>query len=96
VFDVSAAGSRARQGLACTIAGTARSEKVKLSKSTLVLRGNISRARQHIVCIGSEPDAKREQVAPMRLEAFTSLNLEATRPEQGPVDSRWPIGSLAQ
>jgi len=61
---------------------TARLEKVKLSKSTLVYAGTFSQPGPTHRLYRGEPDAKREQVGPNALEAFTSLNLDSDAPEQ--------------
>lgn len=59
----------------------ARDEKQKLEKSTLVYAGTFSQPGPTHRLYRGEPDAKREEVTPNAIEAFTSLNLASDAPE---------------
>jgi mono/diheme cytochrome c family protein len=60
----------------------ARREKAELKKSTLVYAGTFAQPGPTYRLYRGEPDAKREQVGPDAMEAFTSLNLDLDAPEQ--------------
>ena len=60
----------------------ARREKAELKKSTLVYAGTFTQPGPTHRLYRGEPDAKREQVGPDAIEAFTSLNLDSNAPEQ--------------
>ncbi len=60
----------------------ARREKAELEKSTMAYAGTFSQPGPTHRLYRGEPDAKREQVPPDAIEAFTSLNLDNDAPEQ--------------
>jgi len=60
----------------------ARLEKAELNRSTLVYAGTFVQPGPTQRLYRGEPDAKREQVGPDAIEAFTSLNLDSNAPEQ--------------
>ncbi len=60
----------------------ARESKLKLEKSTLVYAGTFSQPGPTHRLYRGEPEAKREQVEPNAIEAFTTLNLDSDSPER--------------
>lgn len=60
----------------------ARREKTALEKSKLVYAGTFAQPGPTHRLYRGEPDAKREQVGPDAIEAFTSLKLDLNAPEQ--------------